>query len=89
MYQYTDQEYTNVDFSLADIKDGEMKGCTFTKCNFRGASLDEAWTTGCQFIECDFGGATFNAPSIFALLLQIADLRVLTCLYLNLKNAKW
>ncbi len=54
MYLYTDQTYSEVDFSHKDLREGELRGCTFTKCRFRGTRMEEVLTSGSQFIDCDF-----------------------------------
>ncbi len=47
MFQYIEQTYANKDFSQADLKSGELKGCVFTRCLFRGTEMNEIWTTSC------------------------------------------
>ena len=54
MFQYIDQHYEAVSFSGRDLRDGELIRCTFERCSFVGASMEELATSGCRF-----GGSTF------------------------------
>ncbi|MGZ4107210.1 MAG: pentapeptide repeat-containing protein, partial [Tumebacillaceae bacterium] len=60
MIQWRDEEYIDEIFEDVDFTMAELRDCRFTRCQFRGAQMDEMITQGCRFNECDFTGAHFN-----------------------------
>ncbi|SEN95816.1 pentapeptide repeat-containing protein [Paenibacillus sp. OV219] len=60
MFQYSNQQYTGVEFGSQDLKYGELTSCTFNQCSFANGTLNEIVSSNCRFIECDFRGASLN-----------------------------
>jgi fluoroquinolone resistance protein len=61
MDQYKEQEYEAVNFDGRDLRYGDLFRCTFKKCTFINALMEEITTSSCRFIECNFKGASLNA----------------------------
>lgn len=52
--------FDQVDFSYAEISNGELYKCTFQNCEFTGTQAKEMHIYACNFDRCEFQGVDFS-----------------------------
>lgn len=82
---FEDCEFTECDFTDAQIENSGFTNCKFFHCNFSNAKLIKTSLTDCHFLHCKMMGISFDLCENFFYTLQVKDS---TLDYASLYNLK-